>query len=466
MCQQSKKPSRGISRFIVDTILHNARIYTEKQIVEGGIAIDEGRILRIAKETNLPAADTRINLKECLALPGLIDAHAHLRGQLQAYKEDFFTGTMAAIAGGFTSVLDMPNNTPVTMDSVSLRERIAVAQKAIMANVGFYCAFPESLTEISRIVESGAVAFKLYMNSQIGGLDINDDDKLIEAFAETHDHGIPIAIHAEDKDLVQEAESEQRKLGHDSVSAYLKAHKPEAEVKAVRRILEIALISKAQIHFCHVSTKETVALIHNARRKGVMVSCEVTPHHLLMSSSDLMRQGAIALTDPPFRSRAMIARLWEAVGSSLIDVIASDHAPHLIEEKARDSVWNVKPGIPNLETLLPLLLTKVNEERLSLDDLVRLTTRNPAELFHLHGQGSLKEGYDANITVVDMKRKSTIDSERFHSKGRYSPFHKLSVKGMPVKTFVNGQLMLDEGEAVGKAGSAKILRSNSARISS
>ena len=405
-------------------------------------------------------------MKKCLALPGLIDAHVHLRGQQQAYKEDFFTGTMAALAGGITSVLDMPNNTPVTMDSGSLRERMAIARKAIMANVGFYCAFPESLKEISRIVESGAVAFKLYMNSQIGGLDTNDDDKLLEAFTETHEHGIPIAIHAEDKELIQEAELEQRKLGHDNVSAYLIAHKPDAEVKAVRRILEIALVSKAQIHFCHISTKETVTLIHNARRKGVMVSCEVTPHHLLISSSDLMRQGAIALTDPPVRNRAMIAKLWEAVGSSLIDVIASDHAPHLMEEKEADSVWNVKPGIPGLETLLPLLLTKVNEERISLDDLVRLTTRNPAKLFHLHNQGSLKEGYDANITVVDMKRKSTIDSERFRSKGKYSPFHKWSVKGMPVKTFVNGQLMMDEGDVVGKAGSAKILRSNNAPTNS
>jgi dihydroorotase len=462
----AQKPSRGIPRFRVDTILHNARIYTEQQIVEGGIAIDQGRILRIAKETNLPAADNRINLKNRLALPGLIDAHVHLRGQQQAYKEDFSTGTMAAVAGGITSVLDMPNNTPVTMDPGSLRERMATARKAIMANVGFYCAFPERVKEISEIVESGAVAFKLYMASQIGGLDINDDDKLLEAFTETREQRIPIAIHAEDQELIQKVESEQRKLNHNNVSAYLMTHKPEAEIKAVRRILEIALTSKAQVHFCHISTKETVNLIHNARRKGVRVSCEVTPHHLLMSSSDLMRQGAIALTDPPVRNKAMVAKLWEAVGSSLIDIIASDHAPHLIAEKEEDSIWNVKPGIPGLETLLPLLLTKVNEQRISLDEVIRLTTRNPAELFHLHDQGLLREGYDANITVVDMKRSGTVDSGQFCSKGRYSPFHKWSVKGIPVKTFVNGQLMMDEGEIVGKAGSAKILRSNNARTNS
>jgi dihydroorotase len=390
----------------------------------------------------------------------------HLRGQQQAHKEDFRTGTRAAVAGGITSVLDMPNNTPVTMDSDSLRERIATARKAILANVGFYCAFPAHLNEIPRIVESGAVAFKLYMASQIGGLDTSDDDRLLEAFTETREQRIPTAIHAEDQELLQETESEQRRLNHNNISAYLETHNPEAEVKAVRRILELALASKAQIHFCHISTIEAVRLIHNARRKGVRVSCEVTPHHLLVSSDDLMRQGPIALTDPPVRNKAIVAKLWEAMGNSLIDIIASDHAPHLIAEKEEDSVWNVKPGIPGLETLLPLLLTKVNEQRISLDEVVRLTTRNPAELFHLQGQGLLREGYDANITVVDMKRNATIDSSQFRSKGKYSPFHKWSVKGMPVKTFVNGKLMMDESEIVGEVGSAKILRSDKARTSS
>ncbi len=347
-----------------------------------------------------------------------------------------------------------------------MRDRIATARRAIVANVGFYCAFPDHLNEISKIVESGAVAFKLYMASQIGGLDTNDDARLLEAFTETCEQRIPIAIHAEDQELMQKTESEQRRLSRNDVSAYVRTHNPETEVKAVKRILAIALASKAQIHFCHISTIEAVSLIHNARKKGVRVSCEVTPHHLLVSSDDLMRQGAIALTDPPVRNKAMVAKLWEAVGSSLIDIIASDHAPHMIAEKEDDSVWNVKPGIPGLETLLPLLLTKVNEQKISLAEVIRLTTKNPAELFHLHGQGLLREGYDANITVVDMKRRATIDSGQFCSKGRYSPFHKWSVKGMPVKTFVNGELMMDEGEIVGNAGSAKILRSDNVRTTS
>ncbi|MFQ6068424.1 MAG: amidohydrolase family protein, partial [Candidatus Bathyarchaeia archaeon] len=156
----------------VDTVLQNAKVYTEGEIVDGGIAIEGGKIVKIAKETNLPSASDKIDLNGCLTLPGLIDVHVHLRGQLQAYEEDFFTGTAAAVTGGITSILDMPNNKPITMDSASLRERMRVAEHGIVANVGFYSVFPKSLDEISRVVDEGAMAFKVFLTAQIGGLDV------------------------------------------------------------------------------------------------------------------------------------------------------------------------------------------------------------------------------------------------------------------------------------------------------
>lgn len=442
----------------VATLLHNVKIYTEGGIIEGGIAVKGDKIVRVAKEPNLPSASNRIDLEGCLALPGLIDVHVHLRDQLQAYEESFFTGTSAAVAGGITSVLDMPNNEPVTMDSNSLRERMRVAERSIVANVGFFSAFPECLDEIGEVVKEGAKGFKLYLTAQIGGLDIDDDEALLHAFNRVGECGVPVAVHAEDRKAVEASAEAEQKLGHNSIRAYLKTHTPEVEAKAVERILKIAGKSDVQIHFCHISSQKAVTFIRDARKSGLKVSCEATPHHLFFTSEDLNQQGTILLTDPPVRSKNNVEELWKRIKNAQIDIIASDHAPHLITEKNADSIWDVKPGIPGLETLLPLLLTKVNQGQITLRDLVRLTSKGPAEIFKLRGNGFLKEGYNANITVVDMHRQGKIDASEFHSKAKYSPFDGWPVKGLPVKTFVNGSLVMDEGEVIAGAGAGKILR--------
>jgi dihydroorotase (multifunctional complex type) len=444
----------------VETVLYNASIFTSGRIIRGGIAIEDGKIFKIAKEVNLPIATNKIDLDGCLAIPGLVDVHVHLRGQMQAYKEDFFTGTSAAVAGGITTLLDMPNNEPVTMDSGSLKQRIKDARSNILANVGFFSAIPESLNEIHSVVQCGAIAFKLYLNSQIGGIDIDDDDKLLEAFKEIRELGIPIAVHAEDREMINKASKTQQSLGFGGINAYLEAHTPYVEIKAVKRILRLAHRSKAHVHFCHVSSDKTIFLIQEARSEGVAVSCEGTPHHLLLSSEDLRNLGQISLTDPPVRTRKVMRKLWEALRDAQIDIIASDHAPHGIREKKGDSIWNVKPGIPGLETLLPLFLTKVNERKITLTNLLRLTAQTPCEIFGLQGRGSLKEGNFADITIIDLHRQSRIDSSRFHSKAKYSPFDQWSVKGVPIKTFVNGLLVMDEGKIVENAGAGNILQGN------
>ncbi len=442
----------------VDLVLNNAKVYINGNVVEAGIAIENGKIAKIAKETNLPSASSRIDLKRCLALPGLIDAHVHLRDQLQAYKESFFSGTAAAVAGGFASVLDMPNNRPVTMDSMSLRERVQRAKNSIVANVGFFSAFPSSLTEIAEIVKEGIVAFKIYLASNIGGLDVDDDEALRHAFDNASKHGVPVALHAEDKKEIASISEIEKKLGHNDFEAYIKAHSPRAEVKAIERILKIIINSVLHVHFCHVSSIEAVNIIKEARSKGLKVSCEVTPHHLLLTIDDLRRQGTILLTDPPVRDKSVADKLWRATQTGVIDIIASDHAPHQLAEKRASSVWDVKPGIPELETSLPLLLTKVNEGQLTIKDLVQLMAERPARIFQLQGEGFLRENYNANITVVDLNRKGKISVDRFYSEAKYSPFDGWRVKGMPVRTFVNGHLAMDEGEIIAKAGTGEILK--------
>jgi len=443
---------------LVDTVLLNCKVYQDKEIFEAGIAIENGKIVKIGKPPNLPNASEKIDLKGCLALPGLIDVHVHLRDQELAYKETFHTGTAAAAAGGITTVLDMPNNKPTTMDAHTLQERIRIAEPQILTNVGFYSAFPEEKTQIQQIIEAGAIAFKIFLVKQIGGLNIDDDQEIIEALNSAEELQTPVAFHAEDKREIEEKMQKLMLEGKNDIWAFLEAHNPNAEIKSVKRITALAEHSNAKVHICHVSCSETLKLISEAKRKGVKVSCEVTPHHLLLSSDDFWEKGSLMVTDPPVRSKEEQQLLWRGISEGLVDVIASDHAPHALEEKFSDEIWKVSPGTPGLETIVPLMLTQVNRGLISIDDLIRLMAENPAKIFGLNGKGSLKIGFSADITVVDLNREGIIDSSKFYSKAKYSPFDGWLVKGLPVKTFVNGVLVMDEGDIVAKPGVGRIIR--------
>jgi dihydroorotase len=440
-------------------VLLNTKVYAHGRLVEAGLAIDGGRIYKIAKETNLPQASKKLNLKGNIALPGLIDSHVHLRDQQLAYKEDFFTGTTAAAAGGITLTIDMPNNKPVTMDSESLRKRMKLAEKRVVVNVAFYSAFPQILEEVPSIVkEGGAIAFKLYMSQKIGGIDIDNDEMLLYALNKVAEIGVPIAVHAEDRETIENMKRKMEKAGRKDVEAYVKAHPSQAEIKATKHIIQLAKKSSAHLHFCHISSATALNEILKAKTAGFPFTCEVTPHHLLMSYEHLKRYGTLALADPPLRTKDDVEALWIALKQGTIDTLASDHAPHTMEEKKVESVWDAKPGISGLETMLPLLLTQINDGRLTIADLVKLASEKPAQIFSLRGRGSLDEGNYADIVVVDINREYKIDSSKFYSKAKYSPFDGWKVKGKPIKTFVNGRLIMDEGEIMAKPGTGQIVR--------
>lgn len=441
----------------VDTVLNNARIFTQGSIVEAGIAIDNGKIVKIAKDTNLPVASKKIDLDGNIILPGLIDCHVHLRDQQLAYKEDFFTGTAAAAAGGTTSVIDMPNNSPVTMSASSLKERMKLAKKRVLVNVGFNSAFPVKLEEIAEVVKAGAVGFKVHLANRIGGLDVYDDNVLAAAFREVAANGVLVAVHAEDHQLIEERKKEMDAAKRNDAAAYVSVHSPEAEAQSIRRVVRLMKPSGVHVHFCHVSSALGLRAVMKAKRAGLPVTCEATPHNLFLSSEQYSRSGFFALTDPPLRTQEDVSVMWDALKTGDVDVVASDHAPHTFEEKNVASVWEAKPGIPGLETTLSLLLTQVNEGRLSLAELVCRTAETPAKIFRLGNRGFVKEGCWADLVVVDMKRESVVDSSSFLSKAKYSPFDGVRVKGKAVKTFVNGCLVMDDGEIVSEAGAGTVI---------
>jgi len=443
---------------IVDSVLTNARAYLNGEIKECSIAIEEGKIFKIGKETQMPRADEKTSLRNLLVLPGLIDEHVHLRDEGKSYKEDFQTGTAAAAAGGFTTVLDMPNNEPVTMSRDTLRKRMELAQRRILVNVGFYSEFPKKTTEIRDIVSEGAIGFKLFLGCQIGGLNIDNDEDMQDAFKEVAPLNVPVALHAEDRALLAANEDKLKQAQKSSVAAFQNAHSEEVEAKAVERLLRISTPTNVHLHFCHVSTKNGLNAIAEAKKADGKVTCEVTPNHLLLSAADLERVGQMLIMAPPLRPKDQVEALWKGLEAGWVDSIGSDHAPHALGEKSASSVWNVKVGIPGLETTLPLILTLVKKNRLALNRAVELLAEKPAEVFGLKDRGHLEQGKNADLTVVDFNTKFTIDPSHFKSKAKYSPYEGWEVQGKPVKTFVNGLLVYDESEVVAKAGSGSLVR--------
>ena len=443
---------------IVDSVLTNAKAYLNKEIVDCSLAIENGKIFKIGKETQMPKADEKINLRNLLVLPGLIDVHVHLRDEGKAYKEDFYTGTAAAAAGGMTTVLDMPNNAPVTMSAETLKNRMQIAERKVLVNVGFYSEFPTDLGEVTDIAAQGAVAFKLFMARQVGGLNIDDDKALREAFRKVGELGVPVAVHAEDKALLMANEERLKRANRHDAAAFLNAHSERIELKAVERLLNISAPVDVHLHFCHMTTEEGLNAVVEAKKSGRNVTCEVTPQHLLLSTADFERYGLMLTMMPPLRSESNIKALWKGISDGWVDVLGSDHAPHALNEKTASSVWEVKVGEPGLETTLPLVLTMVRKNRLSLSHVVQLLSEKPAEIFNLKDRGRLEQGKKADLTVVDFNRKFKIDSSKFHSKAKYSPFDGWEVQGRPVKTFVNGLLIMDEQEIVAKPGSGEVIR--------
>ena len=441
---------------IVDFILSDVKAYLKGEIVDCNIAVEEGKIFKIGKETHMPKADEKTSLNHMLVLPGVIDAHVHLRDEGKANKETFFSGTAAAAAGGVTTVLDMPNNSPVTMSVETLKNRIEVAQQKALVNVGFFSEFPVELAEIGGIVDAGAIGFKLFMGEQVGGLNIDDDKILSDALAEVAKTGVPVAVHAEDHLLIKNA-SEQMKLSNrHGISDFLKAHSDLVEQVAVERLLGLA--EKSRIHFCHVSTEKGLGAVAEPKKAGKPVTCEATPHHLLLRKDAYDHLGKMAVTLPPLRSREDVDSLWKGVAEGSVDTVGSDHAPHALQEKDAASIWDVKAGVPGLETMLPLMLTEVHKNRLTLERLTQLLSEKPAEIFGLTEKGRLEEGKAADLVVVDFNRKFRIDASKFKSKAKFSPFDKWDVQGKPIKTFVNGVLVIDEDEIVAKPGSGAVIR--------
>ncbi|WP_455369843.1 dihydroorotase [[Eubacterium] cellulosolvens] len=440
----------------VDLNIIGAKLLIGNQLLEGGISIEEGKIAKIGKEPSLPKADKIHDVKGLLAIPGLIDTHVHLRDLQLSYKEDFYTGTSAAAAGGFTTVLDMPNNSPPTYSAANLRLRRDEAITKVIVNVGFHAGLVNDESEIRKMSSMGVYSFKLYMNDRHSSIDVENDAIIAENLSTCKIINVPITVHAEDRSTIEQRLNDFKGKPVE-LKDYCYIHDLDVEEKAVKRIIEIAEKTGATIHICHISNSSTINQIEEARNKGVNVTGEITPHHMLLSMNDLEKLGGWALMDPPLRKISETENLWKGLSSKEFLTVASDHAPHSLLEKSSQDIREIKPGIPGLETTVPILLTKISRGMLSLFTIPQILSERPAKIFGLKGKGELSEGADADITILDLKKEFVIDPDKFHSKARYSPFAGENCVGGVSKVFLAGEMIFENGEILTPPGSGQVL---------
>jgi dihydroorotase len=434
--------------------LINAKIFTHHTLLSGGLVIEKGMITKIAKEPNLPQVATTLDVNGQMVIPGVIDAHVHLRDFELAYKETFQTGTYAAAMGGVTTVLDMPNTKPPTINSRRLLDKKQKAKGNIFTNVGFFSGLPESIEEIRQLAKEKIVGFKIYPHTPISSVDLNDDNLLLEFFKVISSYELPVCIHP---DIPRENESKKSYSNEtEQIKEFLRTHNAKSEVESIKRFCKLALLAKNKIHFCHITTKQSLEIIKNERRLNSNITCEALPHHLLLSEEHLFEWKSWAKTLPPLRSQTEVEGVWEGLKKGDIDILASDHAPHSLAEKSK-SFSEAPSGIPGVETLVPLIMTEVLRGRLSLDRFVMLTSERPAQIFNLGKNGTIKEGQMANLTVIDTKIRKRINPDSFYSKAKFSPFKGWEIRAAPSMTIINGQIVMQNGDIIESAKVGKIV---------
>jgi dihydroorotase len=420
-------------------LIHRAQIVNQTGTEIADILIGNDRFAEVAPELTQPFGAQVVEANGRLALPGLIDIHAHLREPGGEYKEDFKTGTQAALAGGVTTVLGMPNTEPPITDEASLEAALDMAARKAVCDFGLYLGATHDNIATARHVQH-AVGLKMYVGSSTGTL-------LVDRFEDQYAHlaAYPmnriVAVHAENEEAVQYfAKRGQRRP-------------PLCAALEVTRAILMAQSLKRPVHICHLSTAQEIQIIREAKQQNVPVTCEVTPQHLFLSSEIEQYLGSLGQMNPPLRSQEDVEALWDNL--QYVDAVATDHAPHTLEEK---NSATPPSGVPGLETMLPLLLTAVQQKLLSLPDLVRLTAAGPAKLLGLEGKGHIAPGYEADLVLVDPEIQWTFSGKDLLTRCGWTPFEGWRARGKVEQVYLRGRLVFADGRVLAAPGTGRRVR--------
>ena len=407
------------------------------------LAISGGRIAAIGDLKGSQAAEV-IDAKGLHVLPGVIDSQVHFREPGLEHKEDLETGSRAAVAGGVTAVFEMPNTKPLTTSAGTLADKVRRAQHRMYCDFAFFVGGTrDNIADIPMLEKlEGSAGIKVFMGSSTGDLLVDDEASLDAIIAKISRRA---SFHAEDEARLK-ARMSLRRAG--DPSSHPEWRDPEVALIATKRLVALAEKYKKRVHVLHISTAEEMNFLNDHKN---FASVEVTPHHLTLEAPECyQRLGAYAQMNPPVRDARHRNAIWAALHSGVVDVLGSDHAPHVRAEK--DHTYpDTHSGMTGVQTLVPVMLDHVNAGRLTLQRFVDLTSHGPQRLFGIRGKGRIAAGYDADLTIVDLKRRETIRNGWIESRCGWTPYDGMEVTGWPVGTIVRGRKVMWDGQILGLA---------------
>jgi dihydroorotase len=403
------------------------------------VGVKDGRIAAIG-DLGQASAGEAIDCAGLHVLPGVVDSQVHFREPGMEHKEDLETGSRAAVLGGVTAVFEMPNTNPLTTSEAALADKVRRATGRMHCDFAFWVGGTrenaKDVGELERL--PGAAGIKVFMGSSTGDLLVEDDEGVASILRNTRRRA---AFHSEDEFRLRERLGERVEGDPSSHPVW---RDELAALTCTERLVRIARRTRARIHVLHISTAEEIDFLE--RHKDV-ATCEATPHHLTFTADDYARLGTLLQMNPPVRAARHRDGVWRGIAQGIVDVLGSDHAPHALAEKQK--TYPASPsGMTGVQTLVPVMLDHVNAGRLTIERFVDLASHGPQRIFGIARKGRIAAGYDADFTIVDLKRRETITNASQGSKAGWTPHDGRRVTGWPVGTIVRGRRVMWEGEIV------------------
>ncbi len=438
----------------VDLVIRDGIIVSPHGRVRGDLLVANGRVVGIVASGQGEGREV-VDASGLYVLPGGVDPHVHMMDPGLTEREDFTTGTAAAAVGGVTTIVEHHRSIPFVMNPDILREKAAYLKpKALIDYALFGGVEPDNIDQLRPMWEAGAAAFKMF-TCNLHGAKAVLPDKMLEAFREIASFNGVCLVHAEDEFITKANEERLKAAGRRDPAAILEWRTREAEELAVAATAFLARITGCRVVIAHASHPAVCDIVNRERRLGARIWVESCPQYFYLTEDVVRQKGPWAKFTPPARSAAEAAEMWQRLERGDIDYVAADHAPATKEDKARgeEDIWNCSFGIPGVETVLPLMLTGVNEGRLSLERLVAARSWLPAQIYGLWPRkGHLGIGADADFVLVDLSAEKVLRDEDIVAKVGWTPYAGMKVKGLPVRTYVRGRLVAADGKPVGEPG--------------
>jgi len=445
-----------------DLVVRNGTVVTSNRRREVDIGVIDGRIASISRRGGLSSTgDEEIDATGRYVLPGVIDGHVHFREPGLEYKEDWLTGSRAAVMGGVTTVLDMPNTVPPTSTPEAARAKQELAEAKSYCDFGLIgLLVSENVDQLMPMAEQGlVVGFKAFLGTTIGGIPAPHDGAILDGMRAIQSIGLRLGFHAENNDITAHEIRKLQEQGRNDSLAHVESRPVVAEVESIQRIGLFAQQTGCKVHIFHLSSSDGLEMIDDWRYKGVDLSCETGAHYCFLTSANMKELGSILRINPPVREAGHGDALVEALASGRVTSIATDHSPHTHKEKLNQDIWKAVSGFAGVETSVRLFLTyAVNTGRMTLEQFVRVASEGPAKTWSMWPRkGALEIGSDADLTIIDLDKEGVIREADLHGKNSINPFEGHKTKGMAVATVVRGRVQMLDGKLTGEPGSGRLI---------